>query len=89
MNAVTPTPIALAAQIMAIKDIITAAKTMHLAQMDKLRTRLGVLVAGVGAIRPVLVTNPFYLPSTFHVPTFISHSLAPDKSFLNNGSLSC
>ena len=86
----TPTPIALAAQFIAIKDIITAAKTVHLnhAQLGILHSRLGALIGRVEAVRPVLVTKPFHLPSTFRVHTFIPHSLAPDKSYLDNSSLS-
>ena len=80
-SVVTPTPIALAARFTAIKDIITAAKTVHHAQADELHSRLGALIDEVEAVRPVLVTNSSYLPSTFRVPTFAPHSLAPDKSY--------
>jgi hypothetical protein len=84
LDAVTPTPIALTARFIAIKDIITAAKTVHRAQMDKLQSKLGALTDGVEAVCPVLVTNSFSLPSTFRVPTFMPHSLAPDKSYPDN-----
>ena len=82
LDTVTPTPIALAAQLIAVQDIITAAKTVRLARSEvvMLRSRLKALVDRVDAVRPVLVTDPFYLPSTFHVPTFLPQSLAPDKS---------
>jgi hypothetical protein len=78
-----PTPVALAARFIAAKDIIAAAKTVHLAQMDNLHSRLGALTDRLEAIRPVLMTSPFHLPSTLRVHTpFILHSLAPDKSYL-------
>jgi hypothetical protein len=90
LDTVTPTPIALAARFIAVKDIITAAKSVHWhsAQLVKLRSRLGALIDGVEAVRPVLVTNPLHLPSTFRVPPFTPHSLAPDKSYPGNRSLS-
>jgi len=83
---VTPIPIALAAQFIAIKDIIAAAKTVHVTQMGKLQSRIRAIIDGVEAVRPVLLTNrdSFYLPSTFRVPTFVPHSLAPDKSYPYN-----
>ena len=68
-------------RVIAIKDIITAAKTVHHTQMDELHSLLGALIDEVEAVCPVLVTNSSYLPSTFRVPTFVPHSLAPDKSY--------
>ena len=84
LDLVTPTPVALAAQIIAIKDIFTAAKTVHVASMDKLQSRLGALIDRVEAVRPVLVTDSFSLPSTFRVHRFMPQSLAPDKSYSYN-----
>ena len=81
LNMVAPTPIALAAQLVALKDLLTAARTVQLAQMDLVQSRLRALVKSLEAVQPVLVTNPLHLlPSTFRVSTPIPHSLAPDKS---------
>jgi hypothetical protein len=77
-----PNPIALAAQLIATKDLLTAAKTVRLAQTDVRHSRLEALIDKAEAIRPVLVTYPLHLlPSTFRVPMFIPHSLPPDKSY--------
>jgi hypothetical protein len=71
-------------------SIITAAKTVRhdLPHMGRLHSRLGALIGGLEAVRPVLVTDPFHLPSTFRVHTFTPYSLAPDKLYPDNRTLS-
>ena len=72
------------ARFTAIKDVITVAKTMH----RVLHSRLGALIGGLEAVRPVLLSNPFHLPSTFRVHTFSLYSLAPDKLYPDIRTLS-
>ena len=74
-------PILLAAQLAALEDMITAAKTMHVAQMATIvRARLRTLIDAFNTARPILVTNPCHLSfSNLHDSVFISHSLASDK----------
>jgi len=74
------TPIVSAARLAALKDMLTAAKTVHFAQIATTRAKLRTLVDGIDAIRPILVTNPLHFSSSNLLDSvFMHHSLAPDK----------
>lgn len=68
------------ARLTALKDMLTAAKTIRSAQIATIRAKLRTLVDGIDAIRPILVTNPRHFSSTSILDSmFMRHPLAPDK----------
>jgi hypothetical protein len=74
------TPIALACQLTAVEDMLTAAKTACSSRIASIHTRLRALIDEVEAVRPIFVTNPshFSFPNLYD-SVFIPHSLSPDK----------
>jgi len=74
------TPIVFAARLAALKDMLTAARTVHFTQIATTQAKLRTLVDGIDAIRPVLVTDPLRFSSSNLLDSvFMHHSLAPDK----------
>jgi uncharacterized coiled-coil protein SlyX len=74
------TPIALACQLTAIEDMLTAAKTVRSARMASIHATLRALVDKVEAVRPISVTNPSYFSfPNLNDSVFLPHSLSPDK----------
>jgi hypothetical protein len=60
--------------------MLTAAKTVHFAQIATTRARLRALVDEIVAIRPILVPRgPRFTSSNLLDSMFMHHSLAPDK----------
>jgi hypothetical protein len=74
------TPIVFTARLVAFKDMLTAAKTLHSSRTATILAKFRTLVDGIHAVRPVLVTDPLHFPSSnLFGSTFMRHSLAPDK----------
>ena len=68
------------ARLTALKDMLTAAKTVRSTQIATIRAKLRILVDGIDAVRPVLVTNPLHFSSSSILDLmFMRHPLAPDK----------
>ena len=76
------TPIVSTARLSALKDMLTAAKTVyssHSRQVAIIRARIRALIDGIDAVRPILLTSPYFSSSSLLDSVFMHHSLAPDK----------